>query len=108
MFGSYLGNRDYGLFEVFSVQRNMQSVMSYIYEDMLSYDMTKVTSLEVPVILFQGKHDLNSHPDISRKWFDNLDSSEKTWISFDDSAHMPMWEESVKFQFELVRLLQFD
>ncbi|MFT7651905.1 MAG: pimeloyl-ACP methyl ester carboxylesterase [Limisphaerales bacterium] len=108
MFGSYLGNRDYGLFEVFRVQRNMNTVLSYIYNDMLAYDMTKVSSLEVPVLLFQGKHDLNSHPDISRMWFDGLDSSDKTWISFDDSAHMPMWEEPEKFQLELVRLLQFD
>jgi len=108
MFGSYLGNRDYGLFEMFRVQRNMNTVMSYIYNDMLSYDMTKTTSLEVPVILFQGKHDLNSHPEIARSWFDKLQSPEKTWIGFNASAHMPMWEEPEKFQLELVRLLKYD
>lgn len=108
MFGSYLGNPDYDLFEMFRVQRNMNTVMSYIYDDMLAYDMAKVRSLEVPVILFQGKYDLNSHPDIARGWFDNLQSPDKTWISFEASAHMPMWEESEKFQMELVRLLKFD
>jgi len=108
MFGSYLANRDYGLFEMFRVQRNLNTVMSYIYDDMISYDMRKVSSLEVPVILFQGKHDLNSHPDIARKWFEKLHSTDKTWIDFDASAHMPMWEESEKFQLELLRLLKFD
>lgn len=108
MFGSFFGNPDYGMFEMFRVQRNMNSVMSYIYDDMLSYDMTEITSVEVPVVLFHGQHDLNSHPDIAHEWFDNLESSNKVWISFEKSAHMPMWEEPEKFQTELVRLLQFD
>ncbi len=108
MFGSYLGNRDFDLFEVFRVQRNMNSVMSYIYNDLIAYDMSSVSAFDVPVILFQGKHDLNSHPDNARAWFDALGSPEKFWIDFDYSAHMPMWEESEKFQLELVRLLQYD
>ena len=78
MFGSYLGNSDYGLLEAFRVQRNMNYVMSHTYPDMLAFDMSSTTSLEVPVVLFHGSYDLNSHPDIAREWFDKLDSTNKT------------------------------
>ena len=90
MFGSFLGNRDYSWFEVFRFQKKMNSVLSKIYKDLLAYNMTEVTRLEIPIVLMHGVYDLNSHPEIAKNWFDRLSAPSKAWIEFDQSAHMPM------------------
>ena len=47
MFGSFLGSRDYGWFEVFRFQKKMNSVLSRIYDDLLAFNITEVTRLEI-------------------------------------------------------------
>lgn len=58
----------------------------------LEYDRS-VRSLEVPLIITQGRHDYNTPSSIAREWFEGLDAPFKKWIWFEDSAHSPIKEE---------------
>ena len=106
MFGSFMLNRDYGWFEVFRIQRNMNFVMEHTYRDMMDFDLSELRTLEIPILLLHGRHDLNSHPQIAKAWLEELDAPSKNWVDLERSAHMPMWEESTAFQQHVIEILQ--
>lgn len=106
MFGSFMFNRDYDRFEVFRIQRNMNFVMEHTYRDMMAFDLSGLASLEIPVLLIHGRHDLNSHPQIAKDWLAQLRAPSKKWVELEHSAHMPMWEEPSTFQRQVIKILQ--
>ena len=106
MFGSYLFNRDYPWFELFRVQRNMNFVMEHTYADMLAFDMSDVSALQIPILLLHGSHDLNSHPQVAKHWLEQLDAPSKRWVDLERSAHMPMWEQGECFQRQVIEILK--
>ena len=55
--------------------------------------LNTVKSLEVPVYLLLGRHDLNCVFALAEEWFNALDAPEKRLIWFENSAHSPQWEE---------------
>ncbi len=57
---------------------------------------------EVPVFIFQGKHDWQTPTTLVRPWFEGLVAPRKEYVGFEDSAHMLINEEPGKFLYELV------
>lgn len=64
---------------------------------------TKLTRLDVPVILFLGRHDYVVPAPIADAWLKRLSAPKKTVVWFENSAHLPMIEEPGK---TLAALLQ--
>ena len=58
----------------------------------LKFDET-VKKLDVPVYLFQGDHDQNTHTPLAKDWFDRLEAPYKEYVPFHESAHSPIKEE---------------
>ncbi len=56
-----------------------------------------VHSLDVPVYITQGRHDLNTPSELARAWFDALEAPKKEWIWFENSAHCPIREETERW-----------
>lgn len=56
-----------------------------------------INKLSVPVIITQGDHDYNTPTSIVEAWFKTLEAPYKKWISFHESAHSPIAEESEKW-----------
>lgn len=106
MFGSFMFNRDYGWFELFRIQRNMNFVMEHTYSDIKAFDMSAVNTLEIPILLLHGSNDLNSHPQVAKDWLEQLNAPNKNWVDLERSAHMPMWEEPDTFQRLVIEVLQ--
>jgi pimeloyl-ACP methyl ester carboxylesterase len=52
-----------------------------------------VRRIDVPVLLFLGRHDTTTPPAIATAWLGRLKAPAKSVIWFDDSAHLPMIEE---------------
>jgi pimeloyl-ACP methyl ester carboxylesterase len=52
----------------------------------------------VPVFLVQGAHELRARSELAREWFDRLQAPSKQWITFEDSGHIPQFEEFARFR----------
>jgi pimeloyl-ACP methyl ester carboxylesterase len=68
--------------------------------------LDEVKTLDVPVYIFSGKHDLNSPSFLAQRWLDGLEAPEKELVVFENSAHFLMWEENEKFNQEILRVLE--
>jgi proline iminopeptidase len=61
------------------------------------------TKLDVPLILFEGRHDRNVNADVSAEWFAQVQAPEKHLVWFEHSAHLLITEEPGKVLISLVR-----
>lgn len=82
------------------------SAQAMIAELMQVNLMDEVKTLNVPVYIFSGKHDLNSPIPLAQRWLDGLESPHKELVVFENSAHFLMWEENEKFSQEMLRILE--
>lgn len=65
-----------------------------------------IPEVEVPVYFFLGRHDLNAPASVSAEYFADLLAPEKHLLWFENSAHCPCFEEPMKFNRELISLVQ--
>ena len=66
---------------------------------------TAVPELKVPVFFFVGRHDHQVACETSAAYFDKLIAPSKQLVWFDESAHMPPFEEPAKFNATMVELV---
>lgn len=69
----------------------------------LAIDLSNVTKLDCPVILFNGRHDYNVSSSTAAEWFQRLQAPSKTLVWFENSAHEVMNEEPGKTLVSLVK-----
>lgn len=70
--------------------------------EVVTTDFTTVTTLECPLILFNGRHDYNLSASVAAEWFGRVQAPSKTLVWFERSAHMMMNEEPGKMLVALV------
>jgi pimeloyl-ACP methyl ester carboxylesterase len=75
----------------------------YLLPDLIATDLTRIRKLDIPLILFEGRHDMNIDSELAAKWFDTVKAPEKHLVWFENSGHMPMTEEPGKFLLSLMR-----
>jgi pimeloyl-ACP methyl ester carboxylesterase len=68
----------------------------------LTTDFRSVTTLECPMILFNGRHDYNVSASVAAEWFERLRAPSKTLVWFERSAHDIVNEEPGKVLLSLV------
>jgi pimeloyl-ACP methyl ester carboxylesterase len=62
--------------------------------------------LDVPVYFFQGRHDGQAPGELTERYYNSLVASHgKTLVWFEESAHVPMYEEPAKFNQQMLRVL---
>jgi pimeloyl-ACP methyl ester carboxylesterase len=66
---------------------------------------TAVPELKMPVFFFIGRHDHQVAAETSAAYFEKLIAPAKQLVWFDDSAHMPPFEEAERFNAKLVELV---
>jgi pimeloyl-ACP methyl ester carboxylesterase len=64
-----------------------------LFPKLADLSFTSLTHLDVPVILFEGRHDYTCAWPVAERWFDRLDAPGKKLVWFDHSAHLPLIEE---------------
>lgn len=73
-----------------------------LIEELFSIDVTvRVPKLEIPVYFFSGIHDFTVNYSLSKEYLISLDAPLKGFYSFNSSAHSPMHEEPVRFEYLL-------
>ena len=63
----------------------------------------EIPKLDIPFILFAGRHDTNVNSEVAAEWFAKVEAPAKHIVWFEHSAHLPMTEEPGKFLISLVR-----
>lgn len=64
-----------------------------------------VPRLTLPIFFAEGSHDMTTPISLARDYFEQLDApAGKHWVEFENSAHMPMYEEPDQFRKLLHRL----
>ncbi|MGO1540937.1 MAG: alpha/beta fold hydrolase [Luteimonas sp.] len=75
----------------------------HLLSDVLALDMSQVDELEVPLLLFLGRHDYNVSSSAAAEWFERVQAPSKQLVWFEQSAHEVMIEEPGKTLLSLVQ-----
>jgi proline iminopeptidase len=102
-----LVSRDYTLAEIVGTLRGMRFAQDHLLPDLADLDLfAMLPRLDVPVFLLQGRHDYVAPPTIAEQYFQRLDAPKgKQLIWFEESAHLPQYEEPAKFR-EILRTVK--
>jgi pimeloyl-ACP methyl ester carboxylesterase len=65
----------------------------------------QVPKVEVPVYFLQGRYDYSTPGEVVERYYEILDTPQKSMVWFEQSAHFPQWEEAQKFADELLKIL---
>lgn len=77
--------------------------ITHLLEVALNFNVMNMTKFECPVFLFEGRHDYSVSHTLAEAWFKKIKAPKKKLIWFEDSAHMPMQEQSGRFLYHLVK-----
>jgi len=75
----------------------------YLLAEALSLDLTSIAKLACPLIVFAGRHDFNVSAELAAAWFATVAAPWKQFVWFENSAHLPMSEESGKYLLSLIQ-----
>ncbi len=70
--------------------------LAALWVEVTRVDLFTVKRIDCPVILFEGRHDLNVNAELAAQWFGQLQAPSKKLVWFEDSAHMVFEEEPGK------------
>jgi pimeloyl-ACP methyl ester carboxylesterase len=72
----------------------------------LNMDLSTVTRLDCPIILFSGRHDYNVNSELGAQWLSRLKAPSKRIVWFEYSGHEVMDEEPGKMLLSLVQYVR--
>jgi proline iminopeptidase len=75
----------------------------FLLEDVINADLSSITRLDCPLILLEGRHDMNVNSELAADWFAHIKAPSKQFVWFEHSGHEAMNEEPGKFLLSLVR-----
>jgi len=92
------GVPEYGPLDKVNKLKALVDMGSVMYPQLQGLDFRRdVPTLRVPVYLVMGAHELNARSQPARAWFTMLQAPTKQWVTFDDSGHIPQFEEFDRF-----------
>ncbi|WP_026010968.1 alpha/beta fold hydrolase [Paenibacillus sp. OSY-SE] len=76
--------------------------VSYVQETLIGQAIKKplpsiITKLDLPVYFIMGHYDYMTSTKAAKTYFDQIDANKKEFITYDQSAHYPQFEEKEKF-----------
>src|SRR5262244_1562111 len=63
---------DYSDQEISHIWDGNEFSTPHLLPDLVSTDLSKISKLTVPLILFEGRHDMNVNSDVATAWFDKV------------------------------------
>jgi pimeloyl-ACP methyl ester carboxylesterase len=86
--------RAYTLRDKINVWRGKIWSRPFFWDQLLRDDLkTRLTTFDLPVYFFVGRHDQTANPTLSRAYFDAIEAPKKGFYEFAESAHSPVFEE---------------
>jgi pimeloyl-ACP methyl ester carboxylesterase len=102
-----LASPHYSFAEAVQALRAIEGTQGRMLAHLQHFDLREVVSrIEVPIVFFQGRHDFATPPELVARYVDTLEAPRgKSLVWFEDSAHMPHYEEPARFRAALLRAL---
>lgn len=95
---SVLLSSEYNLLDVIRYNYGMGFSQQTLLKDILENPLPSIiTKLEIPFYFVMGKYDYMTSSDAAKNYFDRIKADQKEFISFEQSAHYPHFEEKEKF-----------
>jgi len=101
---------DYTFLDIIRTLRGMRFVQDHLLPDLANLNLFEMLPrLDVPVFLLQGRHDYVAPSSLAEQYYQALQAPKgKQLIWFEDSAHMPQYEEPGKFREIVLRVKHHD
>lgn len=94
LMGSLLFSQEYTMIDRFNFFRGAFGSQALLWPQLMKIDLFRIVpEIKVPVFFMEGKFDYECPCDIAAKYFDSLRAPSKELIWFENSAHIPNWEE---------------
>lgn len=76
----------------------MLDTFAVLYPQLQDVDLCRdAATLDVPVVLIQGRHEAPGRAEPARDWFDDLRAPSKEWIELATSGHRPIFQQPGEF-----------
>jgi pimeloyl-ACP methyl ester carboxylesterase len=93
------GAGEYGPLDKVNKLKALFDMGAVMYPQIQDVDFRRdVPSLDAPVYLVEGAHELPARLTPAQEWFAALDAPDKQWITFEASGHIPQFEEYERFR----------
>jgi pimeloyl-ACP methyl ester carboxylesterase len=100
------GAVEYGFMDKLNVFRGLADMGGAMYPQIQDLDLlTEVPSLEIPVYLVQGAHELSARADLAEVYADMIQAPSVDVVTFDRSGHVPHFEEAERFHRYLLEVV---
>lgn len=94
---------DYDLADRQAIDQGGQLSVGAMLPELTTVDLTSIRRTEFPVLMFVGRHDLTTPPEVTEAWLDALEAPSKQLVWFEHSAHLAPHEEPGRFLVALVQ-----
>jgi pimeloyl-ACP methyl ester carboxylesterase len=103
------GSPHYSIRQAVRALRAIERTQGLMLPHLRDFDLRKLVSrIEVPITFFQGRHDFATVPALVASYADTIVATRgKSLVWFDNSAHMPYFEEPVRFREALLDVLAY-
>ncbi|MGY3779080.1 alpha/beta fold hydrolase [Isobaculum melis] len=113
-YGSFQTIKDVFSYKLYSFTEKKQffgalfssKLMTFLTNDMFDMNIgEEIESLVIPMYLFAGKHDLMACTEQALAFYDKIDAPKKSFYTYENSAHFPMFDEPQKFEKDLQEII---
>jgi pimeloyl-ACP methyl ester carboxylesterase len=89
--------RAYTVAEKINIWRGKAWSRPFFWDALIRDDLgARLTTFDLPIYFFVGRHDQTANPELSRAYFDLIEAPVKGFYIFGDSAHSPLFEEPAR------------
>ncbi|MHB1685908.1 MAG: alpha/beta fold hydrolase [Ignavibacteriaceae bacterium] len=103
-----LFSSEYSITDIIRTVKGMEFSQKYLLKNLSSLNLfNQIHRIDVPVYIFQGVHDFAAPLSLAEEFFRKLEAPNgKQFIRFENSAHMPHYEEPEKFHRLLIDIIK--
>lgn len=89
---------EYTLLEQLRGMGALAETYAVLYPQLADVDLRRdAVSLDVPVYLIQGEHEVDGRTVLAREWFELLDAPHKEWLDMGHAGHTPPYDDPGEF-----------
>ena len=89
---------EYSLSDLIGIVLGYKKVLKAMWPEVGREDLTEYTSFSVPILVFDGKLDMNTPAELVEDWFAGIEAPYKELVWFESSGHNPMGDEPDRFK----------
>ena len=97
---------EYTFKEKINYIKGMKFTLKYFWETVMDANLfLEIPAQKIPVYIMQGTSDYQTAYVVAKEYFDTLKAPVKEFVPFENSAHSPIFEEPLKFEEILKRIV---